>query len=70
MELKRYGVKFHDGTEIVSLFKTPSGGWSFLVRAKRQEVEMRVTPSGLLRVGTVRKAGKLTAAGFLEGASE
>ena len=63
MKLERYGVTFHDGTQVVSLFETPDGGWVFLVRGKRQEVEMRATPSGLLRVGKVKKAGRVTAEG-------
>ncbi len=66
MTPKRYGVEFHNGTQVVSLFETPTGGWSFLVRAKRQEVEMRVTPSGLVRVGRPRPAGRVTADGVTE----
>ena len=64
MTIERYGVTFHDGTQIVSLMETPDGGWSFLVRGKRQEVEMRATPSGLLRVGRVKPAGRTTSEGW------
>ena len=63
MTPERYGVTFHDGTQIVSLYETPEAGWSFLVRGKRQEVEIRVTPYGFLRVGNVQKAGQITAKG-------
>jgi hypothetical protein len=60
---KRYGVEFHNGTQIVSLFGTDDGDWTFLVRAKRQEIEIRTTPAGYLRVGKVRKVGPITADG-------
>jgi hypothetical protein len=62
MTPERYGVTFADGTQIVSLHGDEKGWW-FIVRGKRQEVEMRATPSGLLRIGKVRKSGRITAQG-------
>lgn len=66
MTPNRYGVTFADGTQIVSLHGDEKGGWWFLVRGKRQEIEMRVTPSGLVRVGKVRRSGRITADGVVD----
>ena len=63
MNVNRYGATFHNGTQVVSLIETPKDGWIFLVRAKRQEIEVRVTPSGLIRVSQPRCAGPITADG-------
>lgn len=63
MLLKRYGIEFQDGTQLVSLSSDDKHGWWFTVRGKRQEIEVRVTPSGLLRVSKPRKSGIVTADG-------
>lgn len=67
MKPEKYGVTFEDhGIEIVSLSADQRWGWWFLVRGKRQEVEIRVTPSGLLRVGNVKPAGPIRSTGVEE----
>lgn len=37
------------------------GRSGYLLRAAKQEFELQVTPSGLVRIGPVRKAGKIRA---------
>lgn len=65
MEIHKYGVIFEGGLEIASLWSDERHGHGYLIKGKRQEVEVRVTKSGLLRIGNVRKAGPITCKGDL-----
>ena len=61
MEILKHGVFFDSGLEIVSLCGDDKYGHWYLLKGKRDEVELRVTKSGLLRVGEIRRAGPITA---------
>lgn len=53
----RFGFTFGPA-EVVRLFRNEKLGAWLLVRGKRQEIEIRVTKSGLLRVSKPRKPGR------------
>ena len=62
----RYGIT-EDGPgafELVYLAEDAKGRW-LLLRGARQQVEVRVTNSGMLRVGEVVKASTLRASGVV-----
>lgn len=66
MKFLRYGVMEEDpaGYEIVYIADDEKYGRWLLFRAAKQEIEIRVTRSGLLRVSQPRKAGKIRAEGY------
>lgn len=64
MKLLQYGVS-EEGPgayELVRLFSGTEGRW-ILIAGKRQEIEIRITPGGMLRVSKPRKRGPLRASG-------
>lgn len=55
MTLEKYGVRFSDGTEIVNLYGDERFGYAWLIRGLREQVEVRVTPKGFIRIGEPKK---------------
>lgn len=55
---KRYGATFNEagGFDVIRICGDEDlGGW-WMLRTKRQQVELRVTKTGLIRLGPVQKA--------------
>lgn len=68
MWVARHGVRFTDDNvqgdiDVIALYGDKRGGQSLLIKAKHEEIEIRVTPTGRLRVSRVRRAGILRSAG-------
>lgn len=60
MTIGDYGVAFDGGTQFICLHSDPKMGRWFVIKGLRQEVTVRVTKSGLLRVGKTVKASPLS----------
>lgn len=61
---EKHGVTLGDLADIVFLAGEPKLGQWLLFRGARQEVEIRITPSGQLRIGKVRRSGGWRATGW------
>lgn len=63
---QRHGIEEETSPpfELVYLFDDAKAGRTVLFRAAAQQIEIRVTPTGRLRVSCPRKAGSLRAKGF------
>lgn len=61
----KYGIQEDDpgAFDLINMCADKDGRW-LLIRGKREQLQLRITPSGLIRVGTIAKAGKLRADGY------
>ena len=66
IHLKRHGVSVvsEPPFDVVLLAGELSWGRSILIRGAKQQVEIRITPRGLLRVGKRQRSGGLRASGI------
>jgi len=60
--IEQHGVSF-GYFELIALFGDERCGQTWLLKAAKQEVAIRITPSGLLRVGRPKKASGISARG-------
>lgn len=61
--LNTYGVDFGH-FEIINVAEDLRRGQWVILRAGKQEIEVRITPAGLLRASRPRPAGKIRSTGF------
>jgi hypothetical protein len=64
MKVLFHGIEMESGHQLVWICGDPVYGQSYLLRTTKQEVEVRITPKGSIRLGEVKKAGRITAKGY------
>lgn len=63
--IEQFGIAFNDAadTQVICVCGDLRGGDVYMLRTKQVQIEIRVTPTGRLRLGAVQKAGRITARG-------